>query len=93
MAGHEREKLRCDDTLTPRGVEILGLVARSLSNRDIATRLVLSEKSVRNQDEHTYANIGATNRVGASQRTPAGAGRAGRRTSTKWTAQLEVWSR
>jgi HD-GYP domain-containing protein (c-di-GMP phosphodiesterase class II) len=66
VAGHERKKVRRDDTLTPREVEILGLVARGLSNRDIATRLVLSEKTVRNHVERTYAKIGATNRVGAS---------------------------
>ena len=50
----------------PRETEILGLVARGLSNRDIATRLVLSEKTIRNHVEHTYAKVGATNRVGAS---------------------------
>ena len=58
--------MRRDDTLTPREAEILGLVARGLSNRDIATRLALSEKTVRNHVERTYAKIGATNRVGAS---------------------------
>ena len=58
--------MRRDDALTPRETEILGLVARGLSNRDIATRLVLSEKTVRNHVERTYAKIGATNRVGAS---------------------------
>jgi HD-GYP domain-containing protein (c-di-GMP phosphodiesterase class II) len=66
VAGHEQKKVRRDDTLTPREVEILGLVARGLSNRDIATRLVLSEKTVRNHVERTYAKTGATNRVGAS---------------------------
>ncbi len=66
VAGHARTKVRRDDALTPRETEILGLVARGLSNRDIATRLVLSEKTVRNHVERTYAKIGATNRVGAS---------------------------
>ena len=66
VAGHGRAKVRRDDALTARETEILGLVARGLSNRDIATRLVLSEKTVRNHVERTYAKIGATNRVGAS---------------------------
>ncbi|MGY2875826.1 HD-GYP domain-containing protein (c-di-GMP phosphodiesterase class II) [Marmoricola sp. URHA0025 HA25] len=66
VAGHARTKVRRDDTLTPRETEVLGLVARGLSNREIATRLVLSEKTVRNHVERTYAKIGATNRVGAS---------------------------
>jgi DNA-binding NarL/FixJ family response regulator len=52
--------------LTPREAEILRLVARGLSNRDIATIVVLSEKTVRNHVERTYAKIGAANRVGAS---------------------------
>ena len=66
VAGHAGARVRRDDSLTPRETEILGLVARGLSNRDIATRLVLSEKTVRNHVERTYAKIGATNRVGAS---------------------------
>ncbi|MEP9385330.1 HD domain-containing phosphohydrolase [Nocardioides cheoyonin] len=65
-AGQKPARVRRDDTLTPREVEILGLVARGLSNREIATRLVLSEKTVRNHVERTYAKIGAANRVGAS---------------------------
>jgi DNA-binding NarL/FixJ family response regulator len=58
--------MRRDDSLTPRETQILGLVARGYTNRDIALRLVLSEKTVRNHVERTYAKIGATNRVGAS---------------------------
>ncbi len=65
-AGHTPSRVRRDDALSPREAEILGLVARGLSNRDIAARLVLSEKTVRNHVERTYAKIGATNRVGAS---------------------------
>ncbi|MBD1318012.1 HD domain-containing phosphohydrolase [Gordonia hankookensis] len=65
-AGHKRVRIRRDDALTPRETEILGLVARGMSNREIAARLVLSEKTVRNHVERTYTKIGATNRVGAS---------------------------
>ncbi len=45
---------------------MLGYVARGLTNKEIASKLVLSEKTVRNHVERTYAKIGATNRVGAS---------------------------
>ncbi len=65
-AGHTASKQRRDDLLTPRERQVLGLVSRGFSNREIATRLVLSEKTVRNHVERTYAKIGATNRVGAS---------------------------
>ncbi|MEO5666394.1 MAG: HD domain-containing phosphohydrolase [Nocardioides sp.] len=66
VAGHAPVRTRRAGDLTPREAEILGLVARGLSNRDIAARLVLSEKTVRNHVERTYSKIGATNRVGAS---------------------------
>ncbi|ASR04097.1 HD domain-containing phosphohydrolase [Gordonia rubripertincta] len=65
-AGHARTRTRRTDALTPREREILGLVAHGLSNREIASRLVLSEKTVRNHVERTYTKIGASNRVGAS---------------------------
>ncbi|MDV7099789.1 HD domain-containing phosphohydrolase [Gordonia amicalis] len=65
-AGHARTRARRTDALTPREREILGLVARGLSNREIASKLVLSEKTVRNHVERTYTKIGASNRVGAS---------------------------
>jgi HD-GYP domain-containing protein (c-di-GMP phosphodiesterase class II) len=66
VAGHARTRVRRDDALTARETEILALVARGLTNREIAGRLVLSEKTVRNHVERTYAKIGAGNRVGAS---------------------------
>ncbi|MHC3002714.1 HD domain-containing phosphohydrolase [Gordonia metallireducens] len=65
-AGHARARARRTDALTPREREILGLVARGLTNREIASKLVLSEKTVRNHVERTYTKIGASNRVGAS---------------------------
>jgi HD-GYP domain-containing protein (c-di-GMP phosphodiesterase class II) len=65
-AGHRPTVQALPAGLTRREVEILGLVARGLSNRQIAETLVLSEKTVRNHVERTYTKIGATNRVGAS---------------------------
>lgn len=65
-AGHHPKRIHRDDLLTPREREVLALVSRGFSNRDIAGRLVLSEKTVRNHVERTYSKIGATNRVGAS---------------------------
>ncbi|TFV60326.1 HD domain-containing protein [Mycobacterium sp. PS03-16] len=52
--------------LTPREVEVLGLLARGASNRQIASALVISEKTARNHVERIYAKIGASNRIGAS---------------------------
>jgi DNA-binding NarL/FixJ family response regulator len=51
--------------LTPREVEVLRLVARGLSNRQIADRLVISPKTVGNHVEHIYTKIDASNRAGA----------------------------
>lgn len=66
-AGHrsQRPALR-PDGLTPREVEVLCLVARGASNKEIAATLVISEKTARNHVERTYAKIGVSNRIGAS---------------------------
>jgi DNA-binding CsgD family transcriptional regulator len=47
-------------------VEVLRLVARGLSSREIAERLTLSPKTVRNHTERIFAKTGAGNRVAAS---------------------------
>jgi HD-GYP domain-containing protein (c-di-GMP phosphodiesterase class II) len=52
--------------LTAREVEVLRLVAQGTSNKEIASKLVLSEKTVRNHVERIYAKIGVSNRIGAS---------------------------
>lgn len=54
------------DGLTNREVEILRLVARAQSTKDIARSLSLSEKTVRNHVEHVFAKTGVSSRVGAS---------------------------
>lgn len=65
-AGHRTPRMRDQSGLTTREREVLGHVARGLTSREIAQKLVLSEKTVRNHLEHIYAKIGASNRVGAS---------------------------
>jgi DNA-binding NarL/FixJ family response regulator len=52
--------------LTTREVEVLRLVARGLSNKQIAARLVITPKTAANHIEHIYTKIGASNRATAS---------------------------
>src|SRR6201993_1597404 len=52
--------------LTRREAEVLLHVAQGLSNREIASTLWISEKTVRNHVEHIYAKLGVSNRIGAS---------------------------
>ena len=52
--------------LTVREIEILGLLARGLSNRAISTRLYLSDKTVRNHVSNILAKTGAPDRHAAA---------------------------
>ena len=65
-AGHRVPRRREGPAgLTPREVEVLKLLARGLSNKEIAERLVISPKTVGNHVEHIYGKIGSSNRAGA----------------------------
>src|SRR5204862_8353965 len=65
-AGHRVPRRREGPAgLTRREVEVLRLVARGLSNKEIAERLVISPKTVSNHVEHIYAKIGASSRAAA----------------------------
>ena len=67
VAGHATAKTAArDDRLSSREVEILVHVAQGQSNRQIAQRFTLSEKTVRNHVERIYGKIGVSNRIGAS---------------------------
>ena len=52
--------------LTAREVEVLILLARGLSNKQIAERLVITPKTAGNHVEHIYAKIGASSRAAAA---------------------------
>jgi HD-GYP domain-containing protein (c-di-GMP phosphodiesterase class II) len=66
-AGHRvRHQRRWPAGLTVREVQVLRLVARGLSYRQIAEKLVISRKTASNHVERVYAKIGVTNRAMAS---------------------------
>jgi HD-GYP domain-containing protein (c-di-GMP phosphodiesterase class II) len=51
--------------LTAREIEVLRLLSRGLSNKQIAAQLVISPKTVATHAEHIYAKIGAPSRAAA----------------------------
>lgn len=52
--------------LTDREVEVLRLVARGLSNQEIAARLVISRRTAEHHVQHVYTKIGSSTRAGAA---------------------------
>jgi DNA-binding NarL/FixJ family response regulator len=62
--------------LTPREVEILDLIARGLNNQEIASRLYLSQKTVRNHVSNVFLKLQVAGRAQAIVRArEAGLGR------------------
>jgi HD-GYP domain-containing protein (c-di-GMP phosphodiesterase class II) len=66
-AGHRVSRRREGPAgLTAREVEVLRLLTRGLSNKEIAERLVISPKTAGNHIEHIYSKIDASTRAQAS---------------------------
>ena len=53
--------------ITPREMEILGLIATGLSNREIAERLFVSENTVKTHSSRLFDKLGAKRRTQAVQ--------------------------
>ncbi len=53
--------------ITPRELEILGLIASGLSNREIADRLCVSENTVKTHSSRLFDKLGAKRRTQAVQ--------------------------
>jgi HD-GYP domain-containing protein (c-di-GMP phosphodiesterase class II)/DNA-binding CsgD family transcriptional regulator len=66
-AGHPVKRRRAWPAgLTTREVEVLRLLVRGLSNKEIAEQLVISRKTAGNHVAHIYTKIGVSNRARAS---------------------------
>ena len=68
VAGQRRRGARTSwpSGLSDREVEVLRLVARGASNREIADTLVISARTAEHHVQHVYAKIGVSTRAGAA---------------------------
>lgn len=65
QVGATEEAQRAADVTTSRGREILELLARGLSAREVGERLGISERTVHTHVGHIYRRLGVRNRVDA----------------------------
>jgi len=54
-----------DDSLTPREIDVLRFIAEGFRNREIATRLFISEETVKVHIKHVMGKLGAADRTQA----------------------------
>ncbi|HLX85643.1 MAG TPA: response regulator transcription factor [Terriglobales bacterium] len=61
------ERKREDLSITPRELEILELIAKGMSNREIAEKLFVSENTVKTHSSRVFDKLGAKRRTQAVQ--------------------------
>ena len=61
------ERKREDLSITPRELEILQLIAKGMSNREIAEKLFVSENTVKTHSSRVFDKLGARRRTQAVQ--------------------------
>jgi DNA-binding CsgD family transcriptional regulator len=66
LASSSRLRAAAPAGLSDREVDVLRLVARGLSNREIAERLVVSPRTAEHHVQHIYAKIGVSSRAAAA---------------------------
>ncbi len=66
VSGHTTARVERPDGITDRELEVLRLVARGKTNKEIATTLDISPKTAGHHVEHIFAKIGVTTRAAAA---------------------------
>ena len=61
----KRSELDASDILTPREIEVLRMIAEGLGNKEIASKLGISDHTVKFHISSTFAKLGASNRAEA----------------------------
>lgn len=61
------ERKRADLSITPRELKILELIAKGMSNREIAEKLYVSENTVKTHSSRVFDKLGARRRTQAVQ--------------------------
>ncbi|HEX3028825.1 MAG TPA: response regulator transcription factor [Clostridia bacterium] len=62
---HEKEKTE-ENSLTAREIEVLGLIAEGLINKEIAKQLYISEKTVKNHVSNIFKKLNVSDRTQAA---------------------------
>lgn len=68
MTDRTKEHFELIEQLTPRELEVLGLVADGLRNREVAERLGITEHTVKFHLAAIFGKLGASSRVEAVRR-------------------------
>lgn len=77
LTAPEPPRAAAPGVLSPRELEVLALVAKALSNRQIATRLGITEGTVKRHMRNIFGKLDAVSRIDAVNKAAAAADQAG----------------